>query len=388
MGRADTDMEKVPKVKYSRIKKILKSHYESIEKTSPRKRVLRYLTLLFFPYLTLTALYFIFRWSDVKKSNILFWICILTACQWFVFGPALVQRFTREFKSFQTDNYLPEITRNYFKQESDRHLTIFIRYRIIESIVFIIIAIIPILLYPEILSKNLTNGFSDWFFWLIIAFLVWFLFYCVNATAYISLIAFHIISDIQKDKVMSYNPIMESHRYAINKIKQLCGKAIRYVCTGLVFIPLAIYYIYQQPELVINSKKMLQILPASSKHPIYLIWVVSLLLFYSFFLLFFMTFQYTKIHSYIKMKSSAYLLNAQIDFASQEDKNQSAGQSENPFVAVAYKYTEYLKLQEIRLLCTTVPFLDINIVVAYFSVVVAVLSAIQGIQQIIKWTPP
>ena len=118
-------------IKYSRIKKWLLSQYESTEKKSLGKRIIRYLSVLFFPYLALTALYFVFRWNDVKKANILFWICILIACQWFVFGPALVQRFTREFRSFQTDDDLPPEVKTYFANQNDRHMTIFIRYRFI-----------------------------------------------------------------------------------------------------------------------------------------------------------------------------------------------------------------------------------------------------------------
>lgn len=375
------------KIKYSRIKKWLLSQYESTEKKSLGKRIIRYLSVLFFPYLALTALYFVFRWSDVKKANILFWICILIACQWFVFGPALVQRFTREFRSFQTDDDLPPEVKTYFANQNDRHMTIFIRYRFIEGVIFLLIAIIPVIIYPEILSKNLTNGTRDIFFWLIIGFLIWFLSYCVNATAYISLIAFHIINDLQKDMLLSYNPVLGSHRYAMNKISKLCGKAIRYVCTALLFIPFAIYYIYQQPELVINAGKTINFLPSSSQHPIYLIWVVSLLIFYSFFLFFFMTFQNVKIHGYKKKKSNSYLFNAQVGFIN-EDALKTKKRPGGPLSTAAFQYTEYLKLQEIRTLCKASPLIDIDIVVTYFSIVVSVLSAIQGIQKIIEWSPP
>lgn len=181
-------------------------------------------------------------------------------------------------------------------------------------------------------------------------------------------------------------PTTENHRYTINKIRKICGKAVRYLCSALVFIPLAVYFINQQPELVINEG-MPQILTSSSQHPIYLIWVVLMLIFYSFFLLFFTTYQYETIKGYTKKKSSDFILNAQIKFISLKDNNQSSVPSKGLLPAAAYQYTEYLKLQEIRLLCKPVHIFDINDIVPYFSILVSMFSAIQGIREIINWTP-
>ncbi|MBQ4180804.1 MAG: hypothetical protein II617_00440, partial [Firmicutes bacterium] len=144
----------------------------------------------------------------------------------------------------------------------------------------------------------------------------------------------------------------------------------------------------RQPELVIKSGKTLSFSPSSSNQPIYLIWVVALLFFYSSFLFFFITYRNVKLQGYSKRKSSSYLQNAQIEFITNDNLLHSEQQKGDRLAAAASRYTEYLKLQEIRLLCKTNPILDINTVVTYFSIVVSVLSAIQGIQKIIEWSPP
>ena len=343
--------------------------------------------VLFFPYLIISAFYFLFRWDEVKNANALFWFVVLFAAQWFIYGPIMVQRFTRDFKSFQTDNKLPKEVNQYFLNQDDRFFTIFIRYRIFESILFVLIAIGPIILYPEILTKNVTQGYRDIFFWIIIIFLIRLLIYCVNATAYISLLSFHILLDLQKDKIFNYNPLLENHRYAIKKLSKLSGKALRYMCTASVFLPLALYYLFQQPTISSNNSHKISFLPTSSQHPIYLFWVVAMLLFFAVFLFFSLTYQNYKIQGYSKSKCSKCLLDAQLEFIN----NAGAENNETlrkPFSSAVIRHTEYLKLQEIKLLCKTGPMLDINVATTYFSVLLSVLTAIQGIQGIIAWKPP
>lgn len=363
------------------------SEDETEERKIRGKRSARLLSLLFFPYLVLSVLYFAFRWQEVKKINWLFFVVLLIAATWFIIGPRLVQRFIWEIMSLQSDDKLPMKVKEYFIKQEDRHFTYFIKYRLVETLLFVIVAIVPILCYPYILSKNITSGYSDCFFWFIILFLIWFLSYCVNATAFISLLSFHILPDMRKDKIFIYNPLLEDHRYTIKKIKEICGKAVRYVCSAIVFIPGGIYYFYQQPEIVAKNGQLLYSSPASSQHPIYFIWVVLMLLFYSFFLFFFLTYQNVQIQGYSKAKGNECVLKTQLGFVSETNEDKPKGQS-GPFSIVAYRYTEYLKLQEIKLLCKTNATVDINVVLTYISIVVSIITAIQGILKIIETTAP
>ena len=303
---------------------------------------------------------------------------------WFVFGPFLVQNFIQEFMLFGNDSKLPVDVRTYFDEQYNRLFKIYIRYRFCYVLLFIAAAIVPILFYPFVLSKNILSGYHDWLFWLIILFLIWFISICMNGPAFISLISFHILSDLRKDKIFSYNPLLRDHRYAIKRIRDICGKLVRCMCTGLVFIPQAFFYFYQQPESITKDGQVIYH-AAVSEHPIYIVWVVACLLLYAFFLFFFMTNQNMQIQDYSKSKGNAFLTEAQIKFI---DINNDTKQPYNPLSAAAYRYAEHLKLEEIKLLCKTRATFDINTALTYFSSLVSLLTAIQGILKIIGKSAP
>lgn len=360
-------------------------YYQFGEAETKFRKNLKLLIPLELPYIILSLTYIVFRFDELQKINLFFWFVILFSSIWFIIGPRLVYKYITFFRSFQTNQELCCHVRYYFKKNEIEHFKLYIICWVIEGLVISLIGITPIFLYPNILTKNITNGINDIFFWLILIFVIWFLFYCSNATSFITLIAFKIIRDLKSDKIFKYNPTSIEHHKSIEYIQRLCNKAVAYTCSGLVFIPLAIYFLLQQPELVIQNN-MYKIKISAHKEPIYIIWVVFLLLFYCSFLFFFITYPNFELKKYIRQKNNDYLL---------IEKNQYI----NNFNAISptilfsknlalneqiYLYNIYLRLQEIKSVCKLNFTFDTNIFVTYISIFVTLLSSIPGFVQIFR----
>lgn len=367
------------------------SLYYKFGQTSTKKRkIIKLFIPLELPYIILSLLYIFFRYNILQQINIVFLLVLLFSSSWFIIGPHLVYNFISLFLTLQTNKKICLELRQYFKVNEKTHFKIYKMCLIIEGSIISLVGLLPIILFPEILTKNITYGMNDIFFWLIIIFLAWFLFYCANATSFISLIAFKIIRDIVHDKVFVYNPINIEQRKSLEEIRRLCNKAVAYTCSGLVFIPLAIYFILQQPELKFNFEtNTWNILLSPLDHPIYLVWVIGLMLIYCGFLFLFITYPNYKLNKYIRQKNKEYLFLEEIKYIKTiVDKPILSSilsiQHSNFLSEQIYQYNIYLRLQEIKNLCLTSFALDSSIIVTYVTILVTLLSAIPGFVQLLS----
>lgn len=362
-------------------------YYKFGQTSSKRKRFLKLLIPLELPYFFLSFAYIIFRFYMLRKINIIFLFVLLFASSWFIIGPHLVYNFISLFISFQDNVIICKELRQYFKENESVHFKIYRICLIIEGTIISLFGLVPIILSPDILTNNITLGITDIFFWLIIVYLVWFLFYCANATSFISLIAFKIIRDIIHDKIFIYNPVNAEQHQSIEEIRGLCNKAVAYTCSGLVFIPMAIYFILQQPQLKINYQThtwIITLLPF--QHPIYLIWVIGLMLIYCSFLFLFITYPNYKLKKYIRQKNKDYLLHEEIKYMTTfvERPTILSIQQKNILSEQLYQYNVYLRLQEIKNLCKASFPLDPNTIVTYIAILVTIVSAVPGFIQLFR----
>lgn len=364
-------------------------YYKFGNSSTPKKRFIKLIVPLELPYITLSLLYIFFRFEMLQRINIIFLSVILFSSSWFIIGPHLVYNFISLFVSFQTNKKICSELRQYFKDNENLHFAIYKKCLIIEGITISLVGLIPVIIFPDILTKNITYGMTDIFFWAIIIFLAWFLFYCANATSFITLIAFKIIRDIINDKIFVYNPLNITHRKSIEEIRHLCNKAVAYTCSGLVFIPLAVYFILQQPELRGDiSTKTLSIFLSPFNHPIYLIWVIGLMLIYCAFLFLFITYPNYELKKYIRQKNKEYLFYEEIKYIKtligKPILLSKIPIQHNDFLGEQiYQYNTYLRLQEIKNLCLTSFAFDSNVIVTYVTIFVTLISAIPGFVQLL-----
>lgn len=364
-------------------------YYKFGHASTKKRKNFKLLMPLELPYILLSLLYIFFRFKLLQQINIIFLFVLLFSSSWFIIGPHLVYNFISFFLSFQTNDKICSELRQYFIVNEQMHFNIYKVCLIIEGIIISLVGIIPIILFPDILTKNITYGMIDIFFWLIIFFLVWFLFYCANATSFISLLAFKIIRDIINDKVFVYNPINIVHHKSLEEIRHLCNKAVAYTCSGLIFMPLAIYFILQQPELKVDFEtKNCNILLSSLNHPIYLIWVIGLMIIYCAFLFLFITYPNYELKKYILQKNKEYLFLEEVKYIKTiVDKpilSSILSIQHSDFLSEQiYQYNIYLRLQEIKNLCLSSFALDSSIIVTYVTIIVTLLSAIPGFVQLL-----
>lgn len=368
-------------------------YYKFGQASTKKRKYLKLLLPLESPYIILSLLYIFFRFEMLQQINIIFLLVLLFSSSWFIIGPRLVYNYISLFLSFQTNEKICSELRQYFKNNEEEHFKLYKKWLIIEGTILSLFGVIPIILFPDILTKNITKGITDIFFWLIIFFLVWFLFYCANATSFITLIAFKIIRDITNDKTFVYNPINIVQHKSLEEIRRLCNKAVAYTCSGLVFIPLAIYFFLQQPELVFDLKINSWIIVSSSlNQPTYLIWVICLLLLYCAFLFLFISYPNYALKKYIRQKNKEYLFTEEIKYIKTIIDRPTLlsvlSMQQNDFLGEQiYQYNVYLRLQEIKNLCLTSFAIDSNMVVAYITIFVTLLSSIPGFVQLITQIP-
>lgn len=357
-------------------------YYKFGQTSTHKQRVLKLLVPLELPYIILSFLYIFLRFELLHQINGIFLFVLLFSSSWFIIGPRLVYNFMTLFLSLQTNKKICSELTQYFKINEKKHYKIYKICLIIEGTVISLAGIIPITLFPNILSQNITYGKTDLFFWLIIFFLIWFLFYCANATSFISLITFKIIPDIINDKIFMYDPMNLVHRNSLEVIRNLCNKAVAYTCSGLVFIPLAIYFILQQPRLVMDMQTSnFGIILSPLNQPIYLFWVIGLMFIYCTFLFLFITYPNYKLKKYVRQKSKEYLYWEEVKYIKNFSLIPSIRHS-NFLSEQIYQYNIYLRLQETKNLCSTAFTFDSNIVVTYITIFVTLLSAVPGFIQL------
>lgn len=357
-------------------------YYKFGQTPTKKQKALKLLIPLELPYIILSFLYIFLRFELLNQIDIIFLFVLLFSSSWFIIGPRLVHNFIILFLSFQTNGKICSELTQYFKTNEKIHYKIYKVCLITQGTIISLAGIIPIILFPNILTQNITYGMTDLFFWLIIFFLIWFLFYCANATAFISLITFKIIQDIINDKIFVYNPMNLVHRNSLEAIRHLCNKAVAYTCSGLVFIPLAIYFILQQPELVIDLQtNNFGIILSPYNHPIYLFWVIGLMLIYCAFLFLFITYPNYKLKKYVRQKNKEYLFWEEVKYIKNLSHIPSI-QHNNFLGEQIYQYNVYLRLQETKNLCLTAFTFDSSIVVTYITIFVTLLSAVPGFIQL------
>ena len=289
-------------------------------------------------------------------------------------------------KSFGDDKKYPEAINKCFQKNRKRYVIVFRNHLIVDSAILLSAAIIAIVLFPEILSKNMTRGRGDWFFWLDIVFLSWMGVFSSCAPAFLSLFSFHVLKDIQKSDVFDYNPMDEKHRNTIESMRIFCNKSIAYASSGSVFLPLAIFYIFQQPTMTISWKHTISISfqAPNNQSPVYILWVVVLLTIYAFFTLFFSFYPNAILSKYVKKKHKELIFKEQKEYIQNCDNEKPYRRSKERLLASAInQYNNYNRLQEIKVLCRIPVRIDANLVLTFFSILATILSAVGGILKIL-----
>ena len=311
------------------------------------------------PFILIILLHLVTRFSLVQNIPIKFILVALIASLWFIIGPRLVYKFIDEFISIENNMDLNKNIREYFKNNQLGLYKNYIKYMVIESSFFICVGIIPICIYPDILiDNNITLGKNDWIFWLIILFLSWMLIYCANATSFISLLTFDVIKQIKSEIIFVYNPLSISDQKSIHYFIKLCNQAINYTCSGLLFIPLAVYYF------------------KTSQNPITILWVSLLMFFYSFFLIGFVMYHNISIRGYVKRKNKECILKEETNFfwyyISLKNNNRKRALKNDDI------FSAYLHLQEIKSLCQEKYYFDTNAIATIIAGIITLISSVPG----------
>ncbi len=307
------------------------------------------------PYLIIAVSYIVIRWNALNAVPIDFWIELTIASTWFVFGPILVFKFMESFTCLKDRVEFPLNLRKWFENNENRHYKIYKRCMAIISPIFIILGVFAILLHSDILTKTvcITTGYNDIYYWIVVAFLLWFLIYVTNALAAIVLMLM-IVYTVKKHDVIDYNPIDISHHNGVEGLNKFCNKIVSYMCSGLLFLPIAFLFLRQQAHIE---------------------WVSALLLFYGIFLLAAITYPRLTINSYISKKSKKYLLEEKLQYLEFVKFVKLLPSEEYKEL---HLYNSYVYIQELKTVCPVKIGFDTNTIMTYLSVLVSVVTSIPG----------
>ena len=370
--------------------KIIQYVFDQYKRVAPKRRFVKFLLALvplYLPYFALTLCYFVFRANEAKRIGLLFLIVVNFASIWFILGPILMYSHVKMLKSFCDDKKYPEEINSCFRNNKKGYFICFLKHWMVDSVLLLIVSIIAIIVYPEILTVNMTRGRGDLFFWLDIVFLVWMGIASSCAPAFLSMFSFHILKDIQKKDVFDYNPMDEKHRDAIESMRAFCNRSIAYASSGSVFLPLALFYIFQQPTMAIswNPTFSVSFQTPTNTNPVYILWVVALLTVYAFFTLFFTFYPNIVLSKYIKKKHNELIFSEQKKYIQNRDNDKPYRRSKERLLASAInQYNDYNRLQELKILCKIPVRLDVHLVLSYFSILATILSAVYGIIKILN----
>lgn len=138
-------------------------YYKFGQSSIKKRKNFKLLVPLELPYIMLSFLYIFFRFEMLQRINIVFLLIILFSSSWFIIGPHLVYNFITFFLSFQTNGKICSELKHYFKANENIHFKIYKICLIIQGTIISLVGIIPIILFPDILTQNITYGLRDIF---------------------------------------------------------------------------------------------------------------------------------------------------------------------------------------------------------------------------------
>ena len=320
---------------------------------------IRAFSVLAIPYLLIAGTYLIIRWKTLSAVPIDLWFEIVIASSWFFFGPILVYKFIKSFIGLKDQPKFTSELRNWFQDKAGEHYKIY-RYSMrIFGPIFMGLVVIILLCRPDILTgiMHITSGYKDVFYWMVLVFLLWFLYYCSNAMALITLMI-AIVYSIKKNNIIFYDPLDTSHHGCVKELLHFCNKTVSNICSGLVFLPMAIFFLWQQ---------------------VYTGWVFALLVFYSIFLFAAITYPRSAIKSYIDERSKNYLLEKKVQYLRNSKRNNPAAHGRKNKIAHQLRvFNSYLYIQELETICSPKVTIDSNTVITYITIIATLATAISG----------
>lgn len=326
-------------------------------------------SILALPYILIIASYLLLDPKRASMIPIEFWCAMTFASSWFAFGPILVYRFIKSFIQLKSDDDLAPALRRWFKENEHRHYIIYKRCMTFLSPAFITLCVVTLLYRPEIMVKvaHITTGYNDPFFWIILAFLSLFLLYSSNSFSIIVLMIIS-IRQIKKQDVIMFVPINNTHYASVIKMNSYSNRIVSYMSSGMVFLPLAIFFIRQH---------------------LYVEWVSALLLFYGLFLLASMTYPRIVMRSYVEEKSKVFLVKEKMKYLSDIANDVHRCDKKIELSLQFYRYNSYLYLQELKTVCPMKMGADSSSIVTYLSTAVTIATSIPGfIDTIAKLSTP
>lgn len=262
-----------------------------IYKYLSQKKGLKYLgsvaSLLYIPSVFLSMYFFIFRWDQAKYLDWTFACCTIIASMWFLCGPHLICKFIKYFLMLSSSDDINPQSKKYFALNKIKQYKDFKLYLLISFLLCSVLVVGGIILHPEILSNHITYGLSDPLFYAIVLFLLYFLYYASYACAFIILFARMVIGNYRKD-YFGYTPIKYKSYLTMKRISFVLSKIVLYTCSGMLFLPFAWYYIFQES--------------------IYSFWAFCLLMIYSVFLIIAVILPKIAMNLYIRKITQEYIL--------------------------------------------------------------------------------
>lgn len=303
--------------------------YRILNNKNRKQFLLNLFCVLFLPFLFLTFSYWFFRENPFQKIPRHLIYSIMISSIWLIGGPYLVYSCFRKFFEL-SDTLNSEKMKLWFQGNSQILYHKYIRYLKECSIIFIIIGIPFLILKPDVLidTVHLTKGYNDCFYWLIILFLCWLLIYCANAFAFIRLIQYLCIQVRERD-ILKFSPIKKDDYLCIKKLIHFSNTVLLSTASGLLFLPIAIYFLYNQ---------------------LYVVWVVILLFVYSIFLFCSTAFPRCILNKYIEEKQKLFTVNLQEKYFS--ELLDSSHKNSKKIVYQLHCYNLYFCIQESRQLKT------------------------------------
>lgn len=288
--------------------------------------------------------------------DIYFFTCSVFCSIWFIFGPFLIYKFMKSFIDLINSKDLNQNTLNYFKENTRNHYKFFRKNVILWSFVLSAMFVIGIIYKPEIMTSGISNGYSDFIFWIVLFLLVFCMCFCSTALAAIVLIV-KIVYDLCQQDLIGYKPNKYIDYTTIKFISKFSNKIIAYFCSGLFFIPFAFYYL-----LWLNK---------------YQLWVMVLLGLYGSFLFISITIPKLLLSSYKKEKTERFIMQKKELFFDFQRTVQPLDIFAPPFYEISNElriYNAYCYIKEIKEESKLgIKVFDISTVITYITSVLSLV---------------
>lgn len=323
---------------------------------------LRLISLLYVPITLVVSYCLVFRAYEVVNIDGYFLICGVVGSIWFIVGPYLIYKCIKQFIALQTNLRLNDITRSYFSENKYKHYKEFLVNLVLMTALFSAILIGGIIYEPRILTENISKGFHDPMFYIVVLFLLYFGAYASTALSFILLVSKIIYTNV-KLNLFDYNPIDSIGESTISEIAKYSGTIVKYFCSGLLFLPYAWYFLFFKEA--------------------YAIWAVALLSLYGVFLLISIIFPKIQLGIYIRARSNELELVEQENYMhSVKDMiSNSRVRSKSPVAELIeeqlrlYNYSCYIR--EIKVISHKgIQYFDFNSVITYLSIIVTIVSTV------------